>query len=179
MQQEKEHTVTSIPPTADSYQQAAAQRASSETQKWEPLAQRSSSCWLENKPIHSISLRNNKHTSQWQGCLYYWYCNPLLCPSKKNQVCFLSTTDPFEQWKPFFPFRCWSSSRGKSVSAGPKQRKGKQEGVDTLQHRPGSTININLHAQILSTSGRAGCDFHALNEACDSVGRLTAWHTYI
>lgn len=90
---------------------------------------------------------------------------------KKKSPCFLSTRAPFEQWRPFFPFRCWSSSRGKSVSTGPKRRRRKQEGVDTLQHQPDSTININLHAQILSTSGRGECDFHELNEACDSVGR--------
>lgn len=70
---------------------------------------------------------------------------PLVIFFKKG-LCFPSTRAPFEQWRPFFPFKCWSSSRGKSVSSGPKQRKRKQEGVDTLQHQPGSTININFHA---------------------------------
>lgn len=71
---------------------------------------------------------------------------------------------------PFPPPSCWSSCRGKSVSKGPKRRKRKQEGADTLQHQQGFTININLHGPILSTSGRE-CDFHEVNEAGDSVGR--------
>lgn len=43
--------------------------------------------------------------------------------------------------------------------------------MDTLQHKPSSIININLHAQILGTSGRGEWDFHELNEACHGVGR--------
>lgn len=72
----------------------------------------------------------------------------------------------------FFPLSDAGVPPEVNLSArGQKRRKRKQEGVDTLQHQPGSTININLHAQILSTSGRGECDFHELNEACDSVGR--------
>lgn len=86
-------------------------------------------------------------------------------------VCFFNTKISFEQWEPFIPFRFWSSSRGKPVSARPKQRKRKQEGVDTLPHQPSFTINIKLLVHILSTSGRGECDFHELNEVCESVGR--------
>lgn len=123
-----------------------------------------------------MSVRNNKQVSMTKLFVLLIPQSFLLLPhcyflQKSPRVFVFHYSAPFEQWGPFFPFRYWSSSRGKAVSAGRKQRKRKQEGVDTLQHQPNSTININLHAQILSTSGRGECDFHELNGACDSVGR--------
>lgn len=55
----------------------------------------------------------------------------------------------------FFPLSDAGVPPEVNLSArGQNERKGKQEGVDTLQHQPSSPININLHAPILSTSGR-------------------------
>lgn len=123
----------------------------------------------------SISFRNNKLKSQWRGCLYYWYHDPLLPPCYFLQkACFLSTRAPFEQWRPFFPSDGGVPPEVNLSAQGQNKEwpgKRKQEGVDTLQHQPGSAININLHAQILSGSAE---NLEGKNESRVSC----AWFTW-
>ena len=163
---------------------AGAQQASSETQIWEPpqsklnfplspkeelfTGEKTSLSTKFPSEITKTSLNDNTLHSVYIAHHYY----PLVIFIQKKQA---SVFFPLESYLNnsvhFSLLRCWSSSRGKSVSTGPKQRKRKQEGLDTLQHQPSSTINISLQAQILSPSGRRECDFPELNTACDSVGR--------
>lgn len=94
---------------------------------------------------------------------------PLLFSSKKC-LCFLSTRAPFEQWRPFFPFSFWSSSRGISVSRGPKQRENRKVWTPCSTN-PALLLISTYMPRSSAPSGRGECDFYELNEACDGVGR--------
>lgn len=141
VQQKKKttHRGISILLTADSYRQSSTRAFGDAEIKKNFLSFLQT--WLNNKDKLFILLKLKSMIAR------------LLFSSNKRKTVFFPLEPPFEQWRPFFPLRCRSSSRGKSLSAGPKRRKGKQEGVDTLQHQPSSTINISLHAPILGTSG--------------------------
>lgn len=146
-----------------------ARQAPSETQKWKPpqseqtahrgftLLPKGALDWKKTS-LSSLEITNTgqqyRHIVYTVDIAIHYYTLVIFFFFKKKRL-FSFHWSPVWTMEAFFsPFRCWSSSRGKSVSTGPKRRKGKQEGVDTLQHQPSSTININLHAPILSTSGR-------------------------
>lgn len=87
---------------------------------------------------------------------------------EKKEAVFFPLEPSLKQWRPFFPpcLRCWRSSRGKSVSAGLRGRKGKQEGWDTLPQQPGLTINISFYKSALQTM------------PCSSVSRCLTKHIF-